>query len=48
MNDDNILKDILINFLVKNKIFQELFGEKAHFELIKRSNPIIRFLYRNN
>ncbi|CAD8161453.1 unnamed protein product [Paramecium pentaurelia] len=48
MNDDNIMKDILINFLVKNKIFQELFGEKAHFELIKRSNPIIRFLYRNN
>ncbi|CAD8080232.1 unnamed protein product [Paramecium sonneborni] len=47
-NDDNILKDILINFLVKNKIFQELFGEKAHFELIKRSSQIIRFLYRNN
>ncbi|CAD8081645.1 unnamed protein product [Paramecium sonneborni] len=48
MNDDNILKDILINFLVKNKLFQELLGEKSHFELIKRSSPIIRFLYRNN
>lgn len=26
-------------------MFQELFGEKAHFELIKRSFPIIQFLY---
>ncbi|CAD8045417.1 unnamed protein product [Paramecium sonneborni] len=38
--NENVLK-----YMVENQVFQELFGEKAHFELIKRSFPIIQFLY---
>lgn len=30
---------------MQNQIFSELFGEKAHFELIKRCFPITQFLY---
>lgn len=48
MNDESAQKEMFLQFLVKNKIFSELFGEKAHFELIKRSSPFIRFLYRNH
>lgn len=37
----------LVEFFRKHKVFDEIFGEKAHFELIKRSFPILRFLYKH-
>ncbi|KAM3132962.1 hypothetical protein pb186bvf_014958 [Paramecium bursaria] len=37
----------VLQFFVEYQIFNDLFGEKAHFELIKRSFPLIRFLYKN-
>ncbi|CAK58706.1 unnamed protein product (macronuclear) [Paramecium tetraurelia] len=36
-----------LKFLVDNQVFQDLFGEKTHFELIKRSFPLIKLLYEN-
>jgi hypothetical protein len=35
----------ILDFLVEHQIFEELFGEKSHIELIKRSFPLVRFLY---
>lgn len=31
-----------------NQIFDLIFGDESHPELIKRSLPIIRYLYENN
>ncbi|CAD8169747.1 unnamed protein product [Paramecium pentaurelia] len=45
MNDEWYKNDNVLKYIVDNQVFQELFGEKAHFELIKRSFPIIQFLY---
>ncbi|CAD8183529.1 unnamed protein product [Paramecium pentaurelia] len=45
INDEWYKNDNVLKYIVDNQVFQELFGEKAHFELIKRSFPIIQFLY---
>ncbi|CAD8188515.1 unnamed protein product [Paramecium pentaurelia] len=37
----------LLKFLIENQVFQDLFGEKTHLELIKGSFPLIKFLYQN-
>ncbi|CAD8125234.1 unnamed protein product [Paramecium sonneborni] len=38
---------VVLNFLVENQVFQDLFGEKSHYELINHSFPIVKFLYLN-
>ncbi|CAK82799.1 unnamed protein product (macronuclear) [Paramecium tetraurelia] len=45
INDEWYKNDNVLKYIVDNQVFQELFGEKAHFELMKRSFPIIQFLY---
>jgi hypothetical protein len=40
-----MLPNNLLEFVVSNKVFDDIFG---HVELIKRSIPIIRFLYQHN
>lgn len=37
----------VLSFLVKQDTLSILFGDKAHFELIKRSFPLIKFFYNH-
>ena len=39
-----LTSEILIHWIQQNKIINELFGEKMHHELLKRSNEIFKFL----
>jgi membrane protease subunit (stomatin/prohibitin family) len=36
----------VLQFLVDGGVFEDIFGEKGHLELIKRSVPLVRFLYQ--
>ena len=38
----------ILSFIVENQVFEDIFGEKGHLELIKRSVPMVRFLYQQH
>lgn len=37
----------MIKWIEKNKIFEEVFGEFSHLEIIKKSMYFLKFLYEN-
>jgi hypothetical protein len=44
---DGLTTEVFINWLEKNEITNILLGESCHAELLRRSSPLFRFLFRN-
>ncbi|EAR84417.2 ubiquitin carboxy-terminal hydrolase (macronuclear) [Tetrahymena thermophila SB210] len=45
--DENNIKKSILEWILYKQMFEKIFNEYSHHEIIKRSYPIVRFLYNN-